>query len=79
MTVMRYDKEFDEQISELLVKSSILSWMSINIWLKSDESIDNFVSMLSKFENDKVICFELWGVKDSLWIDFESQLVHLIN
>ena len=71
---MRYEKEFDEQISDYLVKSSILSWMSINVWLKSEESFKFFASMLSKFGDDKVIWFEFWGNKDYKKIDFEMQL-----
>ena len=71
---MRYEKEFDEQISDYLVKSSILSWMSINVWLKSEESFEHFASMLSKFEDDKVIWFEFWGNKDYNKVDFEMQL-----
>ena len=77
ITVLRYEKEFDGLISDLLVNSSLLSCMSINIWLKSEESFEHFISMLSKFKDDTVVWFELLGDKDNSRIDFEDQLQHL--
>ena len=78
MTVMRYENEFDDQIANLLVRSSILSYASFNIWLNSDESFDRFVTMLGKFRDDKVVWFEHWGHKTNKYVNFISELVWLI-
>ena len=79
ITVLRYEKEFDGIISDLLVNSSLLSCMSINIWLKSDESFEHFISMLSKFKDDTIVWFEFWGDKNTNRFDFEDQLQHLVK
>ena len=83
-TVLRYNKEFDDQLAKFLVRSSVLSCMSINFWISSDESFKKFVEMLPKFDDDKVIWFEFWGYKTKDYADFEWQLVcfrsfHVIN
>ena len=79
MTVMRYDKEFDDHIADLLIKSSILSCISFNVWLNSDESFDRFVSMMEKFRDDKVVWFEFWGHKTNKYINFVSEIVWWAN
>ena len=72
MTVLRYNRELDQQLSDFLVKSSILGCMSINIWLKSEDSYKIFTTMLSNFQDDKIIWFELWGYKNDGTNDFEK-------
>ena len=79
MTVTKYEKEFDTQISELLLNSTFLSWIDVNVWLKSDESFEHFVSMLSRFDDDKVASIELWGFKTLRFGDFESEVRFLSN
>ena len=54
-TVLRYNKEFDDQLAKFLVRSSVLSCMSINFWISSDKSFKKFVEMLPKFDDDKII------------------------
>ena len=79
MTVTKYEKEFDTQISELLLNSTFLSWIDVNVWLKSDESFEHFVSMLSRFDDDKVASIELWGFKKLKFGDFESEVRFISN
>jgi hypothetical protein len=75
-TVICYFKEFDEDISQLLLKSSILSCMDIYVLLKSESSINLFCNLIFDLSQNYVVPIEVLEetIRNKINIDDKNEV-----